>query len=118
MRPMTSTGGPLPVRMTSWDPARDATASSSADRTPGPVAVGHNAGVGHPVAEEVLTLLHVAGIDARGGDADPDLGRSGLRVGHLADHQDVTCRPLSLVPRCSHGPTQLDSAGVILRFAK
>ena len=69
---------------------------------PGPVAVGDHAGVWHPVAEGVLSLLHVAGVDAGGGDNDADLVRAGLGIRHLAYHQDITRRSLLLIPRCFH----------------
>jgi hypothetical protein len=70
--------------------------------TPAPSLWGMTRGVGHPGAEGVLPLLQVARVDAGGGDADADLARAGLRVRHLAADQDVTGRPLPLVPGCSH----------------
>src|SRR4051812_11564339 len=51
----------------------------------GPVAVRDDARVRHAMAEGVLTLLDVAGVDAGGDDADADLARSWLRIRHLAD---------------------------------
>ena len=67
------------------------------------VAVGDDAGVRHPVAEGVLSLFHVAGVDAGGGDADAHLPRARLGVRHRPDDEDVTGGALFLVPGRVHG---------------
>lgn len=66
------------------------------------VAVRNDARVRHADAERVLALLHVSGIDARGGNANADLAWARFRIGHFSNGQDITRRPLLLIPCGSH----------------
>src|SRR4029078_3994335 len=68
----------------------------------GAVAVRDDARVGHAVAEGIVALLDVAGIDPRGGDADAHLAGGGRWIVHLADHEDGERGALALVPGCFH----------------
>ena len=69
---------------------------------PGPVAVRNHAGVGHPHPERVLTLLHVAGVDAGDGHPDAHLTRSRLRIWQITDLNDLSGRALPFVPGGFH----------------
>src|SRR3954454_18846705 len=70
-----------------------------------PVAVRDHPRVGHPVTDPVAALLRVPGIDARDGDADANLARSRLGVGHLADLKYLRRRSRPVIPRCAHALT-------------
>ena len=69
-----------------------------------PVAVRDHPRIRHPVADPVAALLRVPGVDARDSDADANLARSRLGVGHLADLQHLRRRARPLVPSCEHPP--------------
>jgi hypothetical protein len=52
-----------------------------------PIAVRHDARVGHPNPKRILSLLHVAGIDPGRGNPNPKLTGARSRFGHLSNDQ-------------------------------
>jgi hypothetical protein len=52
---------------------------------PSAIAVGNDTRIRHPVSVRILTLLHIARIDARGGNMNPHLTRERLWLIHLTD---------------------------------
>ena len=62
------------------------------------VAVRDDTRVGHAGSERVLTLLHVARVYARSGNANPHLLRERLWLVHLADGLNVARRALLFIP--------------------
>jgi len=55
----------------------------------------------HAVWDPYDAPAGVAGVDTGSGDPDADLGWTGFRVRHLADHQGINCH--SLRPQCTFG---------------
>src|SRR2546428_11294491 len=74
------------------------------DAVDGPrsIAVGNHARERHAVAESVLSLLNVTRIDSGCSDPDTHLAWLRLRVGHRADHQNLSGWTLLFVPRGVH----------------
>jgi hypothetical protein len=66
------------------------------------IAVRDHAWIRHAVAESVLPLLNVAGVNARGGDANADFAGARCWIGHIADVQNFPCWSLLLIPSCLH----------------
>src|SRR3954453_7794497 len=70
-----------------------------------PVAVRDHPRVRHPLTDPVAPLLRVARVDARDSDADANLARSRLGVGHLADLKHVRRGSRPVIPSCEHALT-------------
>src|SRR3954447_23268664 len=70
-----------------------------------PVAVRDHPPVRHPVPDPVAALLRVPRIDARDSDADANLTRSRLGVGHLADLKYLPRGSRPVIPSCAHALT-------------
>src|SRR3954467_7392067 len=70
-----------------------------------PVAVRDHPRIRHPLTDPVAALLRVARVDARDSDADANLARSRLGVGHLADLKHLRRRSRPVIPSCAHTPT-------------
>lgn len=66
------------------------------------VAVRDDTREGHAIAEGVLTLFGVAGIDSGGGDSEADLTGARYGIGHFADCENLLRGSLLFVPRCFH----------------
>jgi hypothetical protein len=56
-----------------------------------------------------LSFLDLARVDSRCPDANAYLTGLGVRVGHLANNEDVRSLALLLVPRCPHELTPRDT---------
>src|SRR5438045_381664 len=96
----TRSMSPSPVRTTASAPARPPVTYPV--HPPRAIAMGNDAGIRHAIAEGILALLDLTGIDARHGHANPHFARAGGRVGQLPEHEHVPRRPLLLVPCGSH----------------
>src|SRR5271155_1400016 len=65
---------------------------------PGTITVRNHARIRHAVAKGVLALLDIAGIDARGSNANTNFSGRWSRVRHLADDQHFASGSLLFVP--------------------
>jgi len=77
---------------------------------PAAITMGNDARKRHADTKAVASLLHVAGVDARRMNTNPNLSGIGHGIRHLADHKHRVSGALHLVPGCSH----LASLGVPL----
>src|SRR5246127_2214272 len=70
--------------------------------SPGAVAMGNYARVWHTQPKGVPTLLGIARIDSRRGQANANFPRPRGGIGHIANDENLPRGPLSLIPGCFH----------------